>query len=399
MMSLIFTGFLNNMGTFSIGSWEVPTLGLILFLVITAVLLFVNLLVKNVIKEKRNSSRKVENIYSSVYFFQRLILAIIIIILAVNLLNISSDYVTIVSSIIITAVMFASVKALNNFVAGIYITLTRPFVVGDFINVGGVEGLVLEITLNYTIIRHKDASVTSIPNLVCLKSNIINFTLSIEAFQERIKKLEINILIKNVHLVKDMNPKLRLTIKRMNDELKDMQKTLDEIHVFQKKYLKKQKEQKMTRKDQKDREEIDNKEIKKLIGIVKDWTDEEEVDNGISEKKKANTEIKQKFVEIQEQSNIGKVKSQNHSEYVDEDKIIRYTFVQSLEKTHIWNSKCLDEVCERWKDEFEVTPSWCVTGIGGRINYQFTIITPDPYDIIHFYDAFVKDIYTTVYNK
>ncbi len=480
-----FNEFLYRMGSFSLGSWEIPVLGGIIFLVASAVLIIANYFLRNFIKNKRVGSREIENIYNSIYFFQRLVVAIIIIILAVNLLNISSDYVTILSGIVITAVMFASVKALNNFVAGIYITITRPFGVGDYIDVGGVEGLVTEITLNYTKILHKDASITHIPNLVCLNSRIINYTLSIEAFQDRIRKLEHNIMIKNIRLVEDNNPKLRLTIQKMDEELEDMRKTLEEIKQFRKDYKKRrqkeeEKDLKRKRKElekyekkakkafkmmrswfeiEKEKEQAYQKEVKQIkdeipakkiskktsklrrkkitstevkdnLQKMKDAQDRVSKEASGNQTRKTQEEIKKQFTELQDSlikeeqqiqrdyedeknpmSESGNQKSniiqknpkevskklQKHSAYVDEDKIIRYTFVLSLEKHHTWNSKCLDEVCQRWKDEFEVTPSWCVTGIGGRINYQFTIITPDPYDIIHFYDQFVKDVYTTVY--
>ena len=53
---------------------------------------------------------------------------------------------------------------LSNYAAGFTIILTRPFVVGDTINVQGVAGLVSEVHLGYTILFDEDDVRIQIPN-------------------------------------------------------------------------------------------------------------------------------------------------------------------------------------------------------------------------------------------
>ena len=53
---------------------------------------------------------------------------------------------------------------LSNYAAGLNIILTRPFVVGDTIQVQGVSGLVKDILLAYTIINTEDDVTITIPN-------------------------------------------------------------------------------------------------------------------------------------------------------------------------------------------------------------------------------------------
>ncbi|MGB0495801.1 MAG: mechanosensitive ion channel family protein [Kangiellaceae bacterium] len=53
---------------------------------------------------------------------------------------------------------------LSNYAAGLNIILTRPFVVGDTIQVQGVSGLVKDILLAYTIIVTEDDVTITIPN-------------------------------------------------------------------------------------------------------------------------------------------------------------------------------------------------------------------------------------------
>ena len=55
-----------------------------------------------------------------------------------------------------TAIGLAFSRALQNIVSGVYILIARPFRVGDYIRLGDSEGMVLEITLNYTRILRPD---------------------------------------------------------------------------------------------------------------------------------------------------------------------------------------------------------------------------------------------------
>jgi len=53
---------------------------------------------------------------------------------------------------------------LSNYGAGLNIIITRPFVVGDTINVQGVSGIVSEVSLSTTILMDEDGVQITIPN-------------------------------------------------------------------------------------------------------------------------------------------------------------------------------------------------------------------------------------------
>jgi small conductance mechanosensitive channel len=59
---------------------------------------------------------------------------------------------------------FAIQGPLSNYGAGLVIILTRPFVVGNTINVKGVGGVVEEINLAYTVLTTEDEERITIPN-------------------------------------------------------------------------------------------------------------------------------------------------------------------------------------------------------------------------------------------
>ena len=74
------------------------------------------------------------------------------------------------------AIGFASTQTVGNFLAGLYLMVSRPFMVKDYVKIGDVEGEVTEITLNYTKIFTPTYNLTEIPNRKVLDSIITNFS-------------------------------------------------------------------------------------------------------------------------------------------------------------------------------------------------------------------------------
>jgi len=72
---------------------------------------------------------------------------------------------------------FASQRTLGNFVAGLMIAMTQPLRLGDWVEVGGVEGSVEEIGLMYTFIRTEDNARLVIPNEKLASDTIRNSTI------------------------------------------------------------------------------------------------------------------------------------------------------------------------------------------------------------------------------
>lgn len=73
------------------------------------------------------------------------------------------------------AVGFASTKTLGNFLAGLFLLGARPFKVGDYVRLGTVEGIVQELTINYTKVLTIGNNTVSIANLQVLDREITNF--------------------------------------------------------------------------------------------------------------------------------------------------------------------------------------------------------------------------------
>jgi small-conductance mechanosensitive channel len=86
-----------------------------------------------------------------------------------------TDWIVAFSAIGGAAVGFASTKTIGNFIAGLYLFAARPFRVGDYVRVGTVEGIVEEMTINYTRILTIGNNIVSISNLQILDRDITNY--------------------------------------------------------------------------------------------------------------------------------------------------------------------------------------------------------------------------------
>ena len=112
----------------------------------------------------------------------KLLLRIIIIAVGLSILlsffGLSADWLISVSALSGAAIGFASTQTVGNFLAGLYIMISRPFMVNDYVRIGTIEGEVREITINYTKIFTPTYNIMEIPNRKVLDSAILNFSTS-----------------------------------------------------------------------------------------------------------------------------------------------------------------------------------------------------------------------------
>jgi small-conductance mechanosensitive channel len=89
--------------------------------------------------------------------------------------GVSSDILVAFSAIGGAAIGFASTRTVGNLIAGIYLLITRPFRVGDYVRIDGIEGIVNEITMNYAKILTPTNTMVSISTQRILDKEIVNY--------------------------------------------------------------------------------------------------------------------------------------------------------------------------------------------------------------------------------
>lgn len=70
---------------------------------------------------------------------------------------------------------FASSRTVGNFISGLFVLILRPFRVHDYVRIGNIEGIVEEITINYTKIRTQSNTTVLISNQRTLDQDVINY--------------------------------------------------------------------------------------------------------------------------------------------------------------------------------------------------------------------------------
>ncbi|MBS3795395.1 MAG: mechanosensitive ion channel family protein [Candidatus Thorarchaeota archaeon] len=118
---------------------------------------------------------------SSIVFIIRLIFFGIVVAVILSITRIFRlEGVIAASTLIGTAVGLAFSRSLSNLVSGIYVLATRPFRVGDYIKIGDTEGLVQEITLNYTRLLTPDFTRRGVPNSSVVDSDVTNYRVRVD---------------------------------------------------------------------------------------------------------------------------------------------------------------------------------------------------------------------------
>ena len=115
----------------------------------------------------------VENIFK---LTARIIIFAVGVVFLLSLFGMPTEWFVGVSALTGAAIGFASTQTVGNFLAGLYIMMSRPFMVRDYVKIGDIEGEVREITINYTKIYTPTYNITEIPNRKVLDSTILNYS-------------------------------------------------------------------------------------------------------------------------------------------------------------------------------------------------------------------------------
>lgn len=133
---------------------------------------------RSIARYLRNVARRKEwppHVMNGILLTFRLLILLGAVAMALRVVGVPPDWLVAYSALGGAAVGFASTRTLGNFIAGLFLFVARPFRVNDFVRVDSVEGIVDEITFNYTKIRTRSNTLVFISNLRILDQNIVNF--------------------------------------------------------------------------------------------------------------------------------------------------------------------------------------------------------------------------------
>lgn len=146
----------------------------------------------------------------------KILLNILLVIIAAQILGFATTSVVAIVGSAGLAVGLALQGSLANFAGGVLLLTMKPFVVGDYIIVGDVEGKVQKIDVVYTTLHTIDNRAAILPNGKLADSNIINVT------REDKRRIDINVGIEYSENIKRVRDVLQKIIDRQETRLEDM---------------------------------------------------------------------------------------------------------------------------------------------------------------------------------
>lgn len=165
---------LSDIMEFSVGT---ISLGNIFSAIITFFLcLLVIRSITKVLKKLLSKTRLDKKVQGYISVVLKVILYIIAGLIVVDSLGIPITSLVALLSVGSLGITLAAEDILGNVAGGLVILSSRPFSIGDFIEVGGTSGTVQEISLNHTKLETPDGLMVMLPNQELASSQLTNYS-------------------------------------------------------------------------------------------------------------------------------------------------------------------------------------------------------------------------------
>ncbi len=116
----------------------------------------------------------IEVIKSIITFFRFILLAVILVMLA-TVQFLPTEYFVGAGALIGTAIGLGASRYISNYVSGAYILFSGLYKIGDYVRIGSDEGIVTDMTVNYTKVKKEDGTILVLSNRGVLDKSVINF--------------------------------------------------------------------------------------------------------------------------------------------------------------------------------------------------------------------------------
>ena len=205
---------------FTAGSTSITLWSLISFLILTWLLFYLTNKLKNWIVYKILSNSKIElGVRLAVGTIIRYLVLVLGLIIVLQTVGIDLSTLTILAGALGVGIGFGLQNVTNNFVSGIIILFERPIKVGDRIQVGDVNGDVVNISMRSTTVVTNDNISVIVPNSEFISSTVVNWShtdrnvrfnipvgVSYSANPEKVKQILLDVADKEEGVLKSPKP-------------------------------------------------------------------------------------------------------------------------------------------------------------------------------------------------
>jgi small-conductance mechanosensitive channel len=123
----------------------------------------------NIVTAAKQSNQSAKSIRSII----RILSAIVIVAILVSYVSQNPAIAASIGAVTGIVIGFAAQNLIGNMIAGMYLAITRPFIIGDKITIFGNTGTVTDIGLLYCVLLMKDGDIIRAPSSLLLTTSII----------------------------------------------------------------------------------------------------------------------------------------------------------------------------------------------------------------------------------
>ena len=133
-------------------------------------------IVMKLVNKAMEKSKLEKTAYNLFRTLIRTVLYVLLALIAASCIGIDVSGIVALASVLTLAISLSVQDLLTNLISGFTLLHTRPFVMGDFVEVAGQSGTVQEIGLTYTKLATPDNKYVYIPNSAVTSAEIVNYT-------------------------------------------------------------------------------------------------------------------------------------------------------------------------------------------------------------------------------
>ena len=147
-------------------------------LIITVIGLLIIRIVIKIINKLLTKSKLEKAAHSLIKTVLRTILGALLGLIVASSIGIDVTGIVALASVLTLAIYLALQDMLANLIGGFTLLYTHPFGSGDYVEIAGQSGSVLEIGMAYTKLNTPDNKIVSIPNKAVVAAEIVNYSVT-----------------------------------------------------------------------------------------------------------------------------------------------------------------------------------------------------------------------------
>lgn len=161
----------------SIGTFKLDIISILIFIIVLLISYFLAKILSRILrKDILNKTSLDSGVKDSIVKIIKYVIVISGIFVSLQVLGINLSSLAIFAGILSLGIGFGLQNVISNFVSGIILLFERPIIVGDYIEVTGLEGVVTKIRIRSTTITTRNNISVIVPNSNFITQNVINWS-------------------------------------------------------------------------------------------------------------------------------------------------------------------------------------------------------------------------------